>query len=210
MSDSENGRVYRELGAFFRVHWVHIVLSPVLGFIFCSALHESAHGAAVWIQGGEIHEFRCWPSKGYLGYISYDFPSGAAYSKTAISAAPFILSLVIALMAFLVAFIFRSVPFWFGSSLFVWGWIASFGNIGIGVAGYLRGNRRGDLFKVFGEASVGPASMLLATMAVGCVLGYFIQRRLYGQGALTVRAYGLLVLLILFGISGAAMIGRMI
>jgi hypothetical protein len=205
---SERG-AWRELGGFLRRHWAHLVLSPLLGFVFCSALHEGAHAAAVVVQGGTIEQFRCWPGEGYLGYIDYDFSPGAVYSRRAVSAAPFVASIAFAIALIFIAFYLQSTPFWLGSSVFAWGWIASFGNIGIGTAGYLRGNKGADLTKVFGHLRIGPAVLMLGTLAMGCILGFYLQRRLYRESALSARAYLWLVTICVFGISVAAIAGRM-
>lgn len=203
------GGVHRELCAFLCRHWVHLLLSPLLGFGFCSALHEGAHAAAVVAQGGTIGEFRCWPGNGYLGYVAYDFPAGTEYSRKSISAAPFVLSLTLAAMSFSVVVSIEPLPFWLGSSIFAWGWIASLGTIGIGMAGYLRGSKGADLTKVFGHRSIVPAALMLGTLALGCFLGFYLQRRIYLGSALSPPAYVWLVTICVFGISVAAIVGRM-
>lgn len=200
---------WKELGRFLKMHWMHLLLSPLLGFIFCSALHEGAHAVAAMAQGGEITEFRCWPGNGFLGHVSYHFPKGIAYSDTAISIAPYVFSLGLACISFIVAFCFDSIPFWLGSSIFAWGWIASFGNIGIGTSGYLRENRLSDLSKVFGPVQPGTSILLLGIMILGAILGFYLQERLYRERALSGRAYFLLVTLCVIGISICALFGRL-
>ena len=199
-----------ELAVFTRRHWLHAMLSPFLGFIACSALHEASHADAAAIQGATITEFVCWPGNGYLGHVSYDFPEGVRPNHQAILVAPYITSFILIFAVLIVARCVKRLPFWLGSTLFVWGWIASFGNLGIAVSGYLRGNRRSDLAKVLGHPEIVTGLLLVLVLACGVAGGYWIQRRLYGTAALSGKAYAAFAAAVGLVIAVAAAMGRLL
>lgn len=56
----------RDVVRFFKTHWPHVLLG-IPGAIAITAVHELAHCAAVWVQGGTVTDFVFIPSGAQWG-----------------------------------------------------------------------------------------------------------------------------------------------
>ncbi len=188
-----------EVLLFCKRHRVHALLLP-LAAIGITALHESAHALAAIVQGGQILELVVWPGDGEWGHVQYRFPPGVAYSSTAISLAPYVMWAGLMALVMLASLRGRPWPFWVASTLFVWGFAVAYGDIAYAWLGWLSGAPN-DLGRTFGAAGPEMAAALAAVSLVVAVLGYFVQRRLYGGRALSPLACG-----VVSALTGAALL----
>ncbi len=88
-------RLTRELLAFLRSHWLHVLFAAP-GALLVTVAHEAAHCAAALVQGGTVTEFVWLPGGGYWGHMRYEFPQGVRYSSFAVSIAPYVFWLLVA------------------------------------------------------------------------------------------------------------------
>lgn len=182
-----------EVLRFCKRHRVHALLLP-LAAIGITALHESAHALAAILQGGQILELVVWPGDAEWGHVEYRFPPGVLYSSFAISLAPYVMWAGLMALVALASLRGRPWPFWVASTMFVWGFAVAFGDIAYAWLGWLRGAPN-DLGRAFGAAGPEMAAALAAVALAVAVLGYFVQRRLYGAGALSPIACGVVTAL---------------
>ncbi len=188
-----------EILRFCKRQW--FVLPAVIpALVLFTLFHEAAHAAAVVLQGGRIVEFVWLPTGGLWGHIRYHF-SDENYSATTIAAAPYVMWLAASTFAAVLSLSRRKFPFVLASFIFVWLYVAPAADIANTAFPYVLGSRN-DFFSVFGK----PSPALTATLVVCCMVyvaaGFFVQRRLYRQDALSGRAYLALVasMFVLLGI----------
>src|SRR5262245_36372498 len=108
---------FRDIITFFKNHWIHIIIAIPAAIAF-TVLHELAHCAAVWIQGGTVTEFVWLPSKAEWGHIRYLFPADTTYNATAISLSPYIFWVSLMLLSGILACRKSAWPFWIASIIF--------------------------------------------------------------------------------------------
>jgi hypothetical protein len=175
--------------------WPHLIALPVMFFVF-TALHESAHALAVIVQGGEIIEFSIIPTADVYGYIQYRFPEHSTASSWFVSVSPYLMWLGVMVATSALAFV-RLWNWWFGSTMFLWGYLCPWLDIYLHWCRFQAGVRGplSDFSHAFGE----PAAwgwVLLAVMATSvAVWGYYLHRRLYHDRYLSVPGYVALVIL---------------
>ncbi len=139
----------REVIDFFRGHWVHLLIAPGMALTWVTFLHEAAHSAAAWGQGGTITEFSILPGGGNYGHMAYSFPAGALYSPTLISLAPYLMWGTMAAFVAGLALLRRKMGVGpLASTLFVWGFAVPLLDIGNAAMGHLAGH--GDLARALG------------------------------------------------------------
>src|SRR5687767_5398114 len=119
--------MFRETFNFIRRHWPHVLLF-VPGVIAVTILHESAHAAAVLLQGGTVSRFVWLPEAGNWGYISYTFPEGVAHSAFFISLAPYLFWLLLATAVAFLASRRLKPGLWTASALYVWMFVIPLGD----------------------------------------------------------------------------------
>lgn len=164
---------------FFRRHWLHVLISPILAITVITFLHEAAHALAAWLQGGTVTSFTIVPTERYYGQMSYRFPAGARYSPALISLAPYLLWGGIAGVTAILARCL-SIPRWAAPTLFLWCYAAPILDIAKACAEFLLG-QPSDLTHAFGVATEVDWASVLLLGGLTYVLSYFVQRRLYGQ-----------------------------
>ena len=184
-------QLWQDIGRFFRGHWAHLLLAipAVVGF---TVVHELAHCAAVWIQGGQVTEFVWLPSPGEWGHMRYEFQRGVVYSARFISLAPYLCWLLLCLLSAGLSLKPRPWPFWFGSTLFVWCFIVPLADISNTALPYLTRAADNDFLRAFGEPTLPIATVVGIGTTVLVCLGFAIQRRLYRERAVGLAAYGVL------------------
>lgn len=180
-----------DIPRFLKSHWPHIVLA-IPGAIAITAFHETAHCLAVWLQGGSVTSFVCFPSDGKWGEMGYEFAAGVPYSGALIAIAPYVASLALCLVALVLAARGRRWSFSVASAIFVWLFIVPVADIANASIPYLIRNADNDLRHAFGE--VNPVAWVFAaTLAMAlAAVGYWIQSRLYRERAIRLPAYGIL------------------
>lgn len=183
----------QDIVLFFRRHWVHLLLAVPAAVAFTS-LHELAHCAAVWMQGGQVTEFVWLPSGEEWGHMNYSFPPGTDHSETMISLAPYACWILLCLVAGLLSVRNRPWPFWAASGIFVWLFIVPLADIANAAIPYAALDSYNDLRSAFGPRRL-PAIVGLAALGVLSVgLGFFLQKRLYRETAVGLPAYLVLAL----------------
>lgn len=187
-SDMEIGQ---ELYSWLRRHWVHLLVSPLV-FLLFTVVHECAHVFAAAAQGATITDFSVLPTGQSLGYMNYQFPEGSNASHEAVSVAPYALWSMCMVAVLLLSLRRSGFSFPLASSLFLWGFIGAWGDIAIAGFSWLDAGR-GDWSRVLGESTEMDVFVLGAACVVVGGLGYWVQRRLYRDGALSLVSYGILV-----------------
>jgi hypothetical protein len=191
--------------SFIRGHLLQLVL-VVPGALLLTVMHESAHALAVVLQGGSITEFRWLPSASDWGHVSFTFPSTIRYSPMVVSLAPHVLSLLLVIAAFLLAW-FRPVPSDRAASyIYFWLYFIPAADFGFALLVWMLGGDN-DVAKAFGPPSTLSAGSVLMYAAVVCTLGYVLQSRLYDRLRLGLVPYGALVLTALLLIGGVLGMG---
>ena len=177
----------REILRFLRRHWAHAVALPVMALLV-TVLHEAAHAAAVWAQGGTVIDFVWLPSAGHWGYVRYRFPAGPPPSGFAVAIAPYVLWLALAAATSAAGLRRRDFPFRWGSTLFVWGFCVPLADIANAAFPYLRG-RENDLRHAFGPPSPVAWGAVVLLTSVACVAAFPLHARFYGENRLSPGAY---------------------
>lgn len=190
----------REILRFIRIHWVHLLILPVL-VLPITAIHESAHCAAVLVQGGTITEFSCWPSAGKWGFMNYEFPYSQEYSAFAISMAPYALWTIVATITVVIGIVRRQFPVWLGSTLFIWGFIVPLADIANAAFPYLIKGGENDFRHALGTPTLQLWFATCAATVISIALGFQLQRRLYGDRSLSLAGYSTLTVLFFLGLA---------
>ncbi len=190
--------MFSEIRVFVWRHWPHLILA-VPGLILVTLVHEAAHAGAVLLQGGLVLEFAWLPDGMRWGHVSYDLPSSSIYSLAFLDLAPYLVWLTLALTAVLLSLRRKTYPFWTASSIFFWLYIVPLGDIGNTAFPYLRGSFN-DFTSVFQSPTPLAWSVIAAGVAVAVGLGFGVQRRLYGEAALSRRSCLVLVVITLLGL----------
>jgi len=175
-----------ECARFFRGHLGHVLLSPLLGLTLVTVLHEAAHALVAAVQGGRVVEFSFLPGGGNYGHVRYE---GAVAFPELVSLAPYLMWGALASGTALVARVRPRLPFWAASSLYVWAFAVPLLDIGNAAVSWLGGGGANDLAQAFGRPVALDGLGVLALTAASIVAGYFVQRRLYGERALSLRGY---------------------
>ncbi len=197
----------RQALSFYRRHWLHIVVSPVLAIVAITFFHEAAHALAAWLQGGTITSFRFIPDGQNFGSVSYTFALGAQFSAGLISLAPYLFWSLVATATALIAWRF-TIPGKLAPTLFVWFYAAPILDIAKSCAEFLLGQPN-DLFHALGPVSE-IYELIIVLLAAGVfVVSYFVQRKVYGHElALSPRGYlatsiaAVCVIVLMFGAIG--------
>jgi hypothetical protein len=177
----------RETLTFIRRHCPHLLLI-VPGAVVVTILHESAHAAAVLLQGGTLSQFVWLPVPGKWGYISFDFPEGVSYSAFFISIAPYLLWLLLAILASALSVRRRKIAYWKASLLYFWLFVVPLADIANTAFPYLAGNDN-DFRSAFGQPSEFMGLMIGLFCTLTIVGGYYVQRELYREDGLSVSSY---------------------
>jgi hypothetical protein len=181
----------REVGRFLRSHLFHLLISPVLGFTVVTLLHELAHAAAAIAQGGTVTELSIVPQAGSYGHMRYHFAAGSPAVRELVSAAPYLMWGTMAGIVVLIALASSRLPHAIASTLFLWLYLVPLLDIANAAIGWLVG-AGGDLAHALGPPDQLGAGAMLCFAAAAYAATYFVQRRLYGNRALSAPAYVLI------------------
>lgn len=176
-----------ELPAFFKGHWPMLLVAPPMA-VFFTLLHEAAHAFAVVVQGGTLTEFVWLPTWHGWGHISYKFPLDAEFSSRAISIAPYFMWVMFSCTAALLSLRKRAWPFWFAATVFVWMFAAPLMDIAHNGIPYLCGVNN-DFASAFGPPGFDVLTAFAVAGVISAIGGFAVQRRLYRERALSVKAY---------------------
>ena len=187
-------RVLHDLAAFFKGHWPHFVAAIPAAIAF-TALHELAHCAAVWIQGGNVTDFAWLPSAAGWGHMSYLFPQGVQYSRRAIMLAPYAFWAGSCLLAGALASRRAPWPFWAASTIFVWLFIVPLADIANTAIPYVLWNTFNDFHRAFGPVGLSFSVLAVVLGLLASWYGYLLNRRLYRDRAVGLPAYCVLAVL---------------
>ncbi len=175
-----------EIVRFCMRQW-YILLLVIPALVGFTILHEAAHALAVVLQGGNVTEFTFLPGGGQWGHIRYYF-SHNNYSAFAISMAPYVMWTGVSLVAVMLSVRKRPYPFALASLVFVWLYTAPLADIANTAIPYLTG-KNNDFTSAFGPPTMSSFAAAGAFCGISALLGYYLQRRLYGDYALSGVAY---------------------
>jgi len=167
--------------------------------IFVTLVHEAAHAGAVLIQGGQVLEFAWLPTSEEWGHIYYEFSPSSHYSSSFIGLAPYLLWLALVGLACLLSLRRRAYSFGAASSIFFWLYVVPLGDIGNTAFPYLRGSYNDFTYPFLLYHSLIPG-VAVASVLLAVVLGFGVQRRLYGESALSLGAYLVLAITTILGL----------
>ena len=193
--------MFSEIRSFVLRHWLHLLLA-VPGLILVTWMHEAAHAGAVLLQGGQVIEFVWLPDSELWGHIRYDLPPDGYFAPLLVGLAPYLLWLFIALVAFLLSLRRKPCSFWAASSIFFWLYLVPLADIGNTTFPYLRGGSN-DFAYIFPPPTPLIWGMFALAVLIAAALGYGVQRRLYGEYVLSLRAYLVLAVITLLGLAFA-------
>lgn len=179
---------------FFKTNWVNLALL-VPGAFFYTILHEGFHAIAVLVQGGRITHFKWIPTRAFWGYISFEFPPDKSYSNNQISLAPYIISSVIGGIVCIFGVFSSPLSQSASSTIFIWFFIVPVGDLFFASIPFVLFGSKNDFFDVFGAPTF---NIRLLFICGGCfitIIGYLLQRRLYGSLALSICSYLYMVIL---------------
>lgn len=179
--------MFRQALIFLKRHWPHAILI-IPGTLIVTMIHESAHAAAVLLQGGTVTQFVCLPTHGKWGYVSYEFPAHTSYSPFLISIAPYLLWLLLAFATAVIAFRRPKVSYWSASLLYVWVFVIPVADIANTAFPYLAG-KENDFLYAFGQPTILIGLMITSLAIVATIAGYYVQRRLYREDSLGIFPY---------------------
>ncbi len=194
-----------EIWTFIRRHWLHLLL-VVPGALFFTIVHESAHAAAVLLQGGIVLEFVWLPVADKWGYVSFDPPVVGPFSEFLVAIAPYLLWLFLAAVAAALSLRRRQFAFSAASSLYFWMFVAPLADVANTAFPYLAG-KHNDFMHALGPPTLSACVLIVVLGAMILVTGHLVQRRLYREQGLSLPAYLVLsstvVVLLLFLTVGA-------
>ncbi|WP_395742075.1 hypothetical protein [Prosthecobacter sp.] len=190
----------REIWTFIRRHWLHALLVPP-GALLVTLVHESAHAAAVLLQGGTLHEFVWLPTGELWGYVNYDPPALRPFSEFLVAIAPYLLWLFLAAMTSALSLRRRPYSFAVASTLYFWLFVTPLADVANAAFPYLVGGSN-DFLHAFGPPSLAVCVAFIILSVLALVIGYPVQRRLYRSQALRLRSYLVLSLAVVFFIVG--------
>ena len=97
----------------------------------------------------------------------------------------------VSLLAVILSVCWRKVAFWLGAFIFVWLYAVPIADIANGAMPYLAGENT-DFYNAFGPPTVAFGAAVGALGGIAALVGYWVQRRLYGDYALSGAAYVIL------------------
>lgn len=161
-----------------------VALAPALFFLGVTFLHEAAHAVVAIALGGTITEFAFLPGPHNLGHVRWQPPPHAPpWVGEMVSIAPYVMWSTLAAATAVFAWMRGRVGRWLAGAIFFWCYFVPLGDIAWNLYG-----GQGDLavggFEGLILQVVGTAGLVLAFGA-----GYGVQRRLFGEPAVTFRDY---------------------
>ena len=180
--------ILKDILLFFKGHWPHLIVVIPAAVAF-TALHELAHCAGVWLQGGRVTNFVWLPSGTEWGHMQYLFPSGAEYSSTAISLSPYVFWISFCLLAGILSLKRSPWPFWIASIIYVWLFIVPLADIANTAMPYLLTNTNNDLQQAFGAARFSYVLIAVIFGIAAAIFGFLLNKRLYRDRSIGLAAY---------------------
>lgn len=182
----------------------HVLLAPVLLFFYGTFLHELAHVAAALAQGATITSFRFIPNAYSTGLMTYEPPATGHFEGVFVSLAPYVMWSIFAMAVIAVAALPNRLHPALSSTLFIWGFAMPIGDIAWNLSGGIMGY--GDL------AGSGPLAPLLhgtclLLLFVAYIVGFWVQRRLFGPDAITFAGYLVATVVLGAGFGMAGVLG---
>jgi hypothetical protein len=170
-----------QLLAFAWRHKWHALLVPFAAVTLITLGHELGHAAMVWLQGGTVLELSIIPAPGELGHIAYRLPPGG--DRALVAFGPVLCWS--ALAGLTAAFGMLAGRLWgpLARTLFVWGYCVPLADIAWSAGPWLLGEDN-DLLYALGRPD--PLWLIAwgSCFAAALVVGFALQRRLYGPDAL--------------------------
>lgn len=178
-----------------------IALAPALFFLGVTFLHEAAHAVVAIALGGRVIEFAFLPGPHNLGHVRWEPPPHApAWLGALVSIAPYVMWSTLAAATAVFAWLRGPVNRWLAAALFFWCYVVPLGDIAWNLYGGRGDLAVGGLDGLILQA-VGSAGLLSAFL-----VGHGVQRRLFGDRAVTFRGYlaAAAVLGVASGVAGGA------
>ena len=161
-----------------------VALAPALFFLGVTFLHEAAHAVVAIALGGTVTEFAFLPGPHNLGHVRWEPPPHAPpWIGELVSIAPYVMWSTLAAATAVFAWMRVRVNRWLAAAIFFWCYFVPLGDIAWNLYG-----GQGDLAVGGVEGlllqAIGTAGLLAAFLG-----GYRVQRRLFGDGAVSFRGY---------------------
>lgn len=162
----------------------HVLIAPLAFFLGVTFLHEVAHAAAALALGGRVTELAFLPGAENLGHMRWDPPAGApGWFGEVVSVAPYLMWSGFAAATIVVAALPNRLHWLLASTLFFWWYVVPLGDIGWNLLSGGGDLALGGLDGLFLQL-VGSIALVVAY-----AIGYFVQRRLFGERAVDVAGY---------------------
>lgn len=162
-------------------HKWHALLFPFAAVSLVTLGHELGHAAMVWLQGGTVLELSIVPTGAEFGHIRYELPRGGDGALVAFGPV-----LCWTGLAGLTAFFGLAAGRLWGPiarTLFVWGYCVPIADIAWSAGPWLLGADN-DLRHALGRPDDTWLISWGLCFAAALVVGFLLQRRLYGPDAL--------------------------
>ena len=179
----------------------HVLLAPLFLFVGVTFLHEMAHAGMALALGGRVEELAFLPSAAGLGHVRWHPPPGAGVVEhTLVTLAPYLMWSGVAGTVVSFAALPNRLHWVAASTLFLWGYVVPLGDI---AANLFAG--AGDLH-LPGAEGLAVQALGAGLLLVSAALGYWLQRRLFGEHAVSVGGYlaSAIVLAPAFGVAALA------
>lgn len=180
----------------------HVLVAPLLLLVGVTFLHELAHAGVALALGGRVNELVFLPDGQAFGHMRWDAPPGAGFVDHAlVSVAPYLMWSAVAAAVLAFAALPNRLHWLAASTLFLWGYVVPLGDIA------------GNLFAGAGDLYVpGPDGLLVQGVGAGLLLvaaalGYWLQRRLFGERAVGVGGYLASAVVLAPAFGAAALLG---
>ena len=172
---------------------MHLLVAIPAAVLF-TIFHELAHCTAVWLQGGTVTDFVWIPSGDEWGHMRYVFPKGVTYNQTLVSIAPYICEIVLIIIAGILSLKKKPWNFLCASTIFIWLFVVPIADTANAAIPYILHNANNDLKQAFGSVQSSFIFMGIIFGIVAIVYGFFLNKQLYRERALSLSAYSILVI----------------
>ncbi len=184
-------QIFSEILVFMKRHWVHLLLGiPMI--IGWTILHELAHCLAVWTQGGTVTDFVWLPGDDHWGYMSYQAEAFSFRMQQWVALAPYLIWTMFCLFAGVLAGVSPKGSFMINSTTYVWLFIAPVADIANAAIPYLLWGMENDLHHALGTPGLLIQSGFISFSLLIVAYGFWLNRKLYHENALGLRAYTIL------------------
>ena len=193
---------WRRTWTFCALHLPHLLVAPVMLFVFGTFLHELAHVAAALLQGATITHFEFMPTAGHLGQMQYLPRFGdTSFDHDFVAVAPYLMWSAFAAFVIFIASFPNRMHWMVSSTLFTWFYALPIGDIALNLY-----SGSGDLY-VPGIEGLVLVIFGTGLLGVAYAIGYWVQKKLYGERAVDIGGYLIATVVLGIGMAAAGLVG---